>query len=102
VGGFLEQYTHLTNGYDYYQLLTITDPDLAICGDSDSDEGSDLMDFARFQECYVGPVCDGSPCAPPAWTPSLSIQDCVMMDFDFDGDVDSPDYELFFGLLAAP
>ena len=97
VTGLLEQYTDLLNGYDYYQLITLKTADLAICGDGDSDAEVDLDDLPRFDECLGGPLCDDAPggCNPPAWTEpgfELPIQRCLMMDLDYDGDVDLHDF----------
>jgi hypothetical protein len=105
VAGILEQYTNLSAGWDYYQLLTLHTSDLMFCGDSDSDAGTDLADFARFQECFVGPVCDVGGCSPPAWTAppaDLPLQHCLMMDLDYDGDVDLVDFTGLHDLLDAP
>lgn len=97
VGGVFEQYTNLRDGWDYYQLITLNAVDLAICGDGNSDGDVDLLDLPRLQSCITGPRCGGQPagCGPPAWTwpgYELPIQHCVMMDFDYDGDVDLLDY----------
>ena len=35
LSGVFEQYTNMSNGWDYYQLLTMTSADLAIRGDVD-------------------------------------------------------------------
>ena len=115
IGGVLEQYTHLTNGWDYYQLLTITDADLAICGDAASAGGAPdgevtLGDLSRFTKCLVGPVCDTTTngCDPPAWTdppwplPAYTLQHCVMMDLDYDGDVDLADFGGFQSMFGNP
>lgn len=105
VAGLFEQYTYPANGWDYYQLVTTTTIDLAICGDGNSDGVVDAADLPRFNECCIGPQCDDLPggCNPPAWTwppPELPIQQCLMMDFDYDGDVDLTDFadlQVIFG-----
>ncbi|MHC4609606.1 MAG: hypothetical protein ACYS7M_04595 [Planctomycetota bacterium] len=101
VAGLLEQYT--SGRFDYYQLVSLKTEDLAICGDAsgpggDPDGEVTIDDMSRFSECLIGPVCNGSPggCDSPAWPPPL--QDCLMMDFDYDADVDLCD---FAGLQAA-
>jgi len=100
VGGVLEQYAVPSDGWDYYQLITLGTIDLAICGDGDSDGAADLLDLPRLHSCGTGPGCGGGPgvCDPPAWT-RLGLdwphQYCLMMDFDCDGDIDVKDYSGF-------
>ena len=108
VAGLFEQYT--SGRFDYYQLITLQTEDLAICGDGNSDGAVDLGDMPRFDECLIGPLCNGVPggCDPPAWTwpppgADLDIQHCLMMDFDCDGDVDLLDFrglEAAFGFIG--
>jgi hypothetical protein len=107
VSGVFEQYTKLSDGWDYYQLITQTTTDLAICGDGDSDGEVDLDDFPRYAQCLIGPFCDNEPggCIPPAWTGptvELPIQHCLMMDLDFDGDVDLRDFVDLQVMLGGP
>ena len=107
VTGILEQYTKSLTLFDYYQILTLNWGDLAICGDGDSDGGADLDDLPRFEECLIGPGCDEEPegCDPPAWTEppaGLDIQHCLMMDQNYDGDVDLGDFGDFQMLLGDP
>ncbi|GAG41855.1 unnamed protein product, partial [marine sediment metagenome] len=98
------QYTDLLNGWDYYQLVTMSAADLALCGDGDSDGNVDLDDWPRFVECFTGPVCNNTPggCNPPEWGPPVEspVQHCLMMDLDYDGDVDLFDFaglQVIFG-----
>jgi len=107
LAGVFEQYTLLEDHWDYYQLVTLTTPDLAICGDGDSDGDVDLDDLPRFVECLVGPLCDDAPagCDPPAWTwppTELPIQHCLMMDLNYDGDVDVGDFAGLQAILGDP
>ena len=107
ITGLFEQYTDLLNGYDYYQLITLKTADLAICGDGDSDADADLDDLPRFAECLGGPLCDAVPegCNPPAWTEpgfDLPIQRCLMMDLDYDGDVDLHDFAGLQAIFGRP
>lgn len=97
VGGTLEQYTHLANGWDYYQIVTMTTADLNLCGDGDHDGDVDLADLPRFRQCLSGARCDdlADGCRPPAWTgdaTNMALTACLMMDQDFDGDVDLHDF----------
>ena len=100
VAGVFEQYTYLDEfeeGCDSYQLVTQTSADLMICGDGDCDGEVNLDDFPRFVECLVGPLCDNElgGCNPPAWTgpaAQLPIRHCLMMDLNYDGDVDLRDF----------
>ena len=107
VAGVFEQYTRLADGWDYYQLITLDTVDLAICGDGDSDGEVDCDDVPCFRERLIGPLCDGVPggCDPPAWTQppaDLPLQHCLMMDLDYDGDVDLLDFAGLQVLLGAP
>jgi len=110
VAGVFEQYTYLDEfeeGCDSYQLVTQTSADLMICGDRDSDGDVDLDDFPRFVECLVGPLCNSEPggCNPPAWTgpaAQLPIRHCLMMDLDYDGDVDLRDFVDLQVMLGDP
>jgi len=107
VAGALEQYTKILTRFDYYQLLTLSSVDLAICGDGDNDGDMDLVDMPRFAECMTGPMCDSQPdgCDPPAWMEdplNLHIQHCLMMDQDYDGDVDLFDFVELQTVLGAP
>jgi len=104
VTGVFEQYTNLSEDWDYYQIITQSSVDLALCGDGDVDGDRDVDDWARFVECVTGPMCEGEAgCDPPAWTLppwNRGLQDCLMMDRDADGDVDLRDaagYQRGFG-----
>jgi hypothetical protein len=107
VAGVFEQYTRLSDGWDYYQLITQRTADLAICGDGDSDGDVDLDDLPRFAECLVGPLCapGGDDCDVPAWTQppaDLPIPHCLMVDVDYDRDVDLHDFDVFQTLFGVP
>ena len=107
VTGVLEQYTKLSADWDYYQLLTLNTIDLAICADGNHDGAVTLDDHPRFTECLTGPVCEQEPegCYPPAWasTPTEStVQHCLMMDLDYDGDVDLFDFADLQERLGGP
>ncbi|MBN2448682.1 MAG: hypothetical protein JXO22_18290 [Phycisphaerae bacterium] len=100
VAGVFEQYKYLTNGWDYYQLITLDTPSLAICGDGNADGVADLNDLPVCLDCMTGPQCDdiAGGCNPPAWTfdpPGLDVQACLTMDLDYDGDVDLRDFATF-------
>lgn len=103
VAGLFEQYKNRPTGWDYYQLVTWTTVDLALCGDADSDGNVDLDDVPRFHECLLGPVCNDAGCNPPAWWQppgNLPVEYCLMMDMDYDGDVDLRDFadvQVIFG-----
>jgi len=102
VSGTLEQYTQTGDGWDYDQIVTMSTADLAICDDGDHDGDVDLDDLPRFRACITGAACHDVTvaCHPPAWTRppiGLTLEGCVMMDLDFDGDVDLRD---FAGLQA--
>ena len=105
--GLFEQYTKLSEDWDYYQLLSLSGVDLAICGDGDNDGEVTLDDLPRFDECLIGPMCNGIPggCDPPAWTlppVELPVQHCLMMDFSYDGDVDLGDFAGLQSLIGVP
>jgi len=107
VGGVLEQYTYLAQGWDYYQLVTQSTADLAICGDGNGDGSVDFQDVPRLEECLGGPQCDllVGGCNPPAWSippASLPVAQCLTMDLDYDGDVDLRDVYGFQTLFGRP
>lgn len=80
--GVLEQYTNLADGWDYYQIVTFSSADLAICGDADHDGDVDLSDLSLLLAHY------GTPSG-------ATFEDG---DFDDDGDVDLSDLAI---LLSA-
>ena len=106
VTGVFEQYTRIVDGWDYYQLITLDKAGLAICGDGDANGTVDLRDLPRLVECMTGPVCeDGGGCWPPAWAQPpllLPIEHGLMMDMDYDGDVDLHDFGGFQLIFARP
>ena len=77
--GVLEQYTNLGEGFDYYQLLTLSEDSLVgLCpADLDQDGDVDLWDSRLFTEQLL------SPSVPSAG------------DLNRDGKVDSTDLDLF-------
>jgi hypothetical protein len=69
VSGIFEQYTELSNGWDYYQLLTTSTADFTVeqPADLDGDCGVDFFDFAVFagqwltdEQCGESEWCDGA------------------------------------------
>jgi hypothetical protein len=97
VAGTFEQYTKLSDGWDYYQLITMKTADLVICGDADNDGDVDWVDLPRYHTCLTGPQCNGleDGCLPPLWhIPPMArpLMNCIMMDVDADGDVDLADF----------
>lgn len=79
VTGMLEQYTSLGDGYDYYQLLTLSQASVVgLCpADLDQDGDVDLRDFMAFAAQLLA-----------ATTPSAA-------DLNGDGIVDGADLDLF-------
>jgi hypothetical protein len=79
VTGMLEQYTNLGDGYDYYQLLTVSEASVVgLCqADLDQDGDVDLWDYSYFTGQLL------TPSAPSA------------ADLNGDGVVDSTDRDLF-------
>jgi hypothetical protein len=82
VTGMIEQYTHLGEGYDYYQLLTLTEEAMVgLCpADLNADGNVDLRDYKLFVEQML---------LPPAGAVYLAA------DLNGDGTVDAADLDLF-------
>ena len=78
----LEQYTNLGDGFDYYQLLTLTkETVVGLCpADLDTDGDVDLRDYQLFVEQLLLPPAGDSYAAA---------------DLNRDGTVDSADLDLF-------
>jgi len=85
VTGVLEQYTSLADGYDYYQLLTLSEGSVVgLCpADLNQDGSVDLRDYALFVEQLL---------TPPSSAPSELYQ---AADLNHDGKVDVTDLGLF-------
>jgi len=85
VTGMLEQYTNLGKGYDYYQLMTLSEEGVVgLCSaDLDLDGDVDLWDYSLFTEQLRMPL-----------SPSEN-ESCLVADLNCDGTVDSTDLDLF-------
>ncbi len=85
VTGVLEQYTSLADGYDYYQLLTVSSASVVgLCpADLNRDGTVDLRDCALFVEQLL---------TSPAPAPSELYQ---AADLNHDGQVNAADLDLF-------
>lgn len=61
VSGILEQYTKLSDGWDYYQLLTTKQEDFQIeqMADFDDDCDVDFLDFSTFAQHWFEDGCTG-------------------------------------------
>jgi hypothetical protein len=81
----LEQYTNLGKGYDYYQLMTLSDESVVeLCpADQDQDGDVDLWDYSLFTEQLL---MSSSP---------AEGESCLAADLNCDGTVDSTDLDLF-------
>lgn len=73
VSGVFEQYTNLSNGWDYYQLVTLSSADLFLCGDLNHDGCVDHADLGILLTDWG---CTGGNCPG---------------DCDGDGDTDHGD-----------
>lgn len=80
ITGVFEQYTKLSTGWDYYQLITLSSADLTFCGDVDHDGDTDLADLAELLDNY-------------GTTSDATYEDG---DLDYDGDVDLSDLAEIF------
>lgn len=85
VTGVLEHYANLGDGYDYYQLLTLSaESVVGLCpADQDQDGDVDLWDYSLFTEQLL------MPSAP------VEGQPCSAADLNCDGAVDATDLDLF-------
>jgi hypothetical protein len=85
VSGILEQYTKLSDGWDYYQLLTTEREDFQIeqPGDLDGDCGVDYVDFGLLADYWL----TKENCAELDW--------CGGADITKNGSVDNFDLEAF-------
>ncbi len=85
VTGVLEQYTNLGDGYDYFQLLTLSEESVAgLCpADLDQDGDVDLWDYSLLTEQLL------TPSSPSEGEP------CPAADLNCDGTVDATDLDLF-------
>jgi hypothetical protein len=81
VSGIVEQYMNYGTGWDYYQLLTLTSADLAICGDLDHDGDVDLADLSQLLANY-------------GMSSGATFEDG---DLDYDGGVDLSDLAILLG-----
>ena len=85
VTGVLEHYANLGDGYDYYQLLTLSEESVVgLCpADQDRDGDVDLWDYRLFVEQLL--MSSSSP----------ADEACVAADLNCDGTVDPTDLGLF-------
>jgi hypothetical protein len=85
VTGILEQYTSLVDGFDYYQLLTLSEESVVgLCpADLNQDGRVDLRDYSLFVAQLL---------TPPSPAPSAAYQ---AADLNHDGKVDVTDLDLF-------
>ncbi len=85
VSGILEQYTKLSEGWDYYQLLTTKEGDFEIeqLADLDGDCGVDFVDFGLFANHWL----TDEQCVEPSW--------CGGVDLTQNGTVDIFDLKEF-------
>jgi hypothetical protein len=80
VSGILEQYTKLSDGWDYYQLLTTEDQDLAIeqTGDFDGNCDVDFIDYAYFAKQWFK-----DDCGEPDWCGGADLPETRNGTVDF-------------------
>jgi hypothetical protein len=85
VTGVLEHYANLGDGYDYYQLLTLSGESVVELNQADLDQDGDvdLWDYRLFTEQLL------MPSSPSEEEP------CAAADLNCDGAVDSADLDLF-------
>lgn len=85
VTGVLEQYTNLGDGFDYYQLLTLsTESLMELCpADLDQDGDVDLRDYSLFVEQLLLPAS------------AMKGESYRAADLNHDGTVDSTDLAAF-------
>ena len=89
----IDQFPTRFSVYDINHEGVIDDLDVALVsrpGDTDGDDDMDLADFMRLQACFSG---RSSPYA---------VDNCGLLDFDADGDVDEGDVDRFVRVLSGP
>ena len=92
VRGVFEQYTKLSDGWDYYQLITISTPDLGLCGDLNCDGVLNAFDIDPFALALSSE--QGYAEAFPAC--NRGVADC-----NLDGALNAFDIDPFVELLAS-
>ena len=97
VGGVLEQYTNLGDGYDYYQLVTQASYDLGLCGDLNCDGEVNLFDVDPF---VLALTSAGNPNPFDDYYAAWPDCDAMRADVNGDGEVNLFDIDPFVDLLT--